>query len=55
MLHDREVEYTVKKSARARRLRVAVYCDASVVVTVPIDFGEYKIERFLKEKASWVK
>ena len=54
MLHDREVEYTVKKSARARRLRVAVYCNASVVVTVPIDFGEYKIERFLKEKASWV-
>jgi len=54
VLHNREVEYTVKKSARARRLRVAVYCDASVIVTVPIDFGEHKIERFLKEKASWV-
>ena len=54
MLCDREVEYTVKKSARARRLRVAVYCDASVVVTVPVDFGEHKIEKFLKEKASWV-
>lgn len=54
MLHNREVEYTIKKSTRARRLRVAVYCDASVVVTVPVDFGENKIERFLKEKAGWV-
>lgn len=54
MLHNREIEYTVKKSVRARRLRVAVYCDASVVVIVPVDFGEHKIERFLKEKASWV-
>lgn len=53
-LNDQEVEYTVKQSARARRLRVAVYCDASVVVTAPIDFGEYKIEKFLKEKASWI-
>lgn len=54
VLRDREVHYTVKKSARARHLRVAIYCDASVVVTVPIDFGEYKIEKFLKEKANWV-
>ncbi|EKD43247.1 MAG: hypothetical protein ACD_72C00396G0008 [uncultured bacterium] len=54
ILHDREVEYVVKKSSRARRLRVAVYCDASVIVTVPVDFGEHKVERYLKEKASWV-
>lgn len=54
VLRDREVEYTVKTSARARNLRVAIYCDASVVVTAPIGFGEHKIEGFLKEKASWV-
>jgi len=54
VLRGREVEYALKKSARARLLRVAIYCDASVIVTVPIDFGEHKIERFLKEKASWV-
>lgn len=54
VLHNREIEYTIKKSSRARRLRVAVYCDASVVVTVPVDFGDFKIEKFLKEKATWV-
>lgn len=53
-LRGREVEYTMKKSSRARHMRVAVYCDASVVVTAPFDFGEYKIEKFLKEKAGWV-
>src|SRR3989338_3015430 len=53
-LHNREVEYTVKKSRRARRLKVAVYCDASVIVTIPENFGEHKIEKFLKEKAEWV-
>ena len=54
VLRDREVQYTVKKSARARHLRVAIYCDASVVVTAPVDFGENKIEGFLKAKANWV-
>lgn len=54
ILHNREISYLVKKSARARRLRLAVYCDANVVVTVPTDFNESKIEHFLKEKASWI-
>lgn len=54
LLNNREIEYQIKKSARARRLRVAVYCDASVIVTTPFCFGDYKVERFLKEKANWV-
>ena len=54
MLHDREIKYTVKQSRRARHLRIAVYCDASVVVTTPTFFGEYYVERFLKAKAGWV-
>lgn len=54
VLHDREVEYTIKKSARARRLRVAVYYDAGVVITTPLDFADDKIEKFLKERASWI-
>lgn len=54
VLRDREIEYGLKKSARARRLRVAIYCDASVVVTTPVGFSENKVEKFLKEKAGWV-
>ncbi len=54
ILCNREIEYTIKKSDRARRLRLAVYCDASVVVTIPANFNEHKIEKFLREKAGWV-
>jgi len=54
LLNNRVIEYQVKKSIRARRLRVAVYCDARVIVTAPVFLGEYKVERFLKEKANWV-
>mgnify|MGYP001580115796 FL=1 len=54
LLNNREIEYQIKKSARARCLRVAVYCDASVVVTTPVFLGDFRAERFLKEKANWV-
>lgn len=54
ILYNREVSYLVKKSARARRLRLAIYCDASVVVTIPTGFNESKIEHFLKIKAGWI-
>lgn len=54
LLRGHEIEYTIKKSTRARRLRVAVSCDATVVVTAPVWLGEHKIERFLKEKANWL-
>ncbi|OGH87837.1 MAG: hypothetical protein A3J93_05400 [Candidatus Magasanikbacteria bacterium RIFOXYC2_FULL_42_28] len=54
-LNNREIEYAIRKSTRARNLRLTVNCDASVVVTVPrYFFGMYKIERFLQAKASWV-
>ncbi len=46
--------YTLKQSARARRMRITVRCDASVVVTVPRFFSQNKVERFLADKASWI-
>jgi len=33
---------------------VAVYCDASVVVTLPNAFDEKLTEKFLREKANWL-
>jgi predicted metal-dependent hydrolase len=46
--------YTLKHSARARRLRITVRCDASVIVTVPHFFSQIKVEKFLVEKADWI-
>ena len=48
------IPYDIKISRRARSLRLAVYCDSSVVLTVPrgLDFG--RAENFLRQKINWI-
>ena len=53
-LKDRRVTYTLRKSKRAYRMRLAVYCNGSVVVTAPHNLRKGMIERFIKEKAEWL-
>lgn len=53
-LQNKKVAYTLKKSAKARRMRLAVYCDGSVVITAPQGLHEMVMERFIKEKAGWL-
>lgn len=53
-LQNRKVAYTLRKSKRARRMRLAVYCDGSVVVTTPHDLRETAAERFIREKTEWL-
>ena len=48
------IRYSVKESDRAKRMRLAVYCDATVVVTVPRGVEMGLIEKFLQEKRSWI-
>lgn len=54
ILQNKKITYTLRKSKRARRMRLAVYCDGSVVVTTPFDLQENIAERFIKEKMSWL-
>jgi len=53
-LHNKYINYTVRASKRARRLRMAVYCDGSLVITKPIGTHDNLVEKFIKKKASWV-
>ena len=53
-LHNQEIEYKLKKSKRAKRMRIAVYCDTSVVVTLPYGIKENIVEKFLSAKAAWL-
>lgn len=53
-IENTEIEYKIRKSNRARRLRIAVYCDATVVVTAPYGINENKVEKFITEKANWI-
>ncbi|TSC94011.1 MAG: hypothetical protein CEN87_680 [Parcubacteria group bacterium Licking1014_1] len=53
-IDNKKIIYTIRKSRRARRLRVAVYCDGTIVVTTPFDLKETIIEKFIKEKSKWL-
>lgn len=46
--------YTIKKSKRAKRMRLAVYCDGSVVVTAPFGVNQTIIEKFIADKKQWL-
>jgi predicted metal-dependent hydrolase len=49
-----KIEYTLKKSGRTRRLKLAVYCDGDFVVTAPRSLDENVIEEFIISKARWI-
>ncbi len=53
-LHKKKVEYTLKVSKRARRMRLAIYCDGAFVVTVPRSMNEGLIEKFIIQKSQWI-
>lgn len=48
------ITYSVRESSRAKRMRLAVYCDASVVVTAPSGIDSSLIEKYLREKRDWI-
>ena len=54
LLRDREIEYQLRRSRRAKRVRMAVYCGGEFVVTIPRSFSENLAEKFIREKAAWV-
>lgn len=53
-LHKNKVEYTLKVSKRARRMRLAIYCDGGFVVTVPRNISSNIIEQFIFRKSQWI-
>lgn len=53
-LHKKKVEYTLRVSKRARRMRLAIYGNGDFVVTVPQRASENVIEQFILRRSSWV-
>lgn len=53
-LKEKSISYLIKKSNKAKRMRIAIYCDNSVVVTVPRNITENFVENFLVEKTDWL-
>jgi len=54
VLQNKKIDYTLKKSNRAHRVRLSVSHDGSVAVTIPYGLRESIAEGFLKEKVNWL-
>ena len=53
-LQNTKITYTLRKSRRARRMRLVVYCDGTIVVTTPFGLKETIAEKFIQEKSDWL-
>ena len=53
-LHKQNIDYTLKISKRAKRMRLAIYCDGNFVVTAPRNISNNIIEQFIIRKSQWV-
>lgn len=53
-INNQDITYTVKTSARTHKMRLAVYCDGSVVITKPRWLPNFMLQRFIKTKSSWI-
>lgn len=53
-LQNKEIKYNLKKSKRARQMRLTIYCDGSLVATVPQKYSASVLEQFILEKSNWI-
>jgi predicted metal-dependent hydrolase len=53
-IENKKVSYTLRKSKRARGMRLTVYGDGTIVVTTPVSFQENTVERFIEERSKWL-
>lgn len=51
---NKTIQYTIKKSLRARRVRISIYGDGTVNVTVPRWVSLARAEAFVQEKMPWI-
>lgn len=49
-----DINYEVKRSPRARRMRVTIHRDGRVVATVPRLFDLKILDKFVQEKKEWI-
>jgi predicted metal-dependent hydrolase len=48
------IEYTLKRSARARNIRLSIYRDARVEAVLPNGLSLDKLEEFIQKKSDWI-
>ena len=54
LLQNEPINYTIKKSSKARNLRISICLDKGLEVTLPFFATQKNAEKFIREKASWI-
>lgn len=53
-LNTQNIKFTLKRNARSRSVKLAVYHDGACVVTAPHAVSESRILRFITSKSEWI-
>lgn len=53
-IENQSIDYTLRKSKRARNLRITVRAGGTLLVSGPASIHESVFERFLREKSDWL-
>lgn len=53
-IHNKTIAYTFKRSRKAKRMRISIYCDGNVIVTAPWQIQKNIVEKFIKDKSNWI-
>ena len=53
-LKGEDIRYNIKKSRRARRIRLTMRPNCQLTVTIPRRANIELVERFMKDKARWI-
>ena len=53
-LYNTDVVYTIRSSRRAKKVRLTMYCDVGLVVTLPAAMPLRNAEQFIRQKAQWI-
>jgi predicted metal-dependent hydrolase len=53
-IDNKNINYQLKTSHRAKNMRLCIYADGSFVVTKPRRVSDNLIEKFIIEKSSWI-
>jgi len=55
LIKNENITVDIRKSRKAKRMRIAVYCDGSVVAVHPENIGFSKILSIIENKFDWIK
>ena len=51
---EEKITYIIKRSRRARRLRLTITPDAEVIATIPFFMARTEAERWVQKKSGWI-